>query len=140
MRKSVVLVVAATVLCSSRLIGQNNWASFGQDPGGTKFSTLAQINTSNVKELQRAWTFHTGDKTGFFESTPLVVSDVMYVSAQNGVFALDPATGAQRWKFETLGNTLRGLAYWPGDARVSPRLFVGSGTRLLAIDTKTGKL
>src|SRR5207248_760248 len=61
------------------------------------------INVDNVQTLQRAWTFHTGDKTGFFESTPLVVSDVMYVSAQNGVFALDPATGAQRWKVETLG-------------------------------------
>src|SRR5262245_52100162 len=49
---------------------QNNWSSWGQDPGGTKFSTLNQITTENVKTLQRAWTFHTGDTSGFFESTP----------------------------------------------------------------------
>jgi glucose dehydrogenase len=135
------IVLAAWLVIGSVAAGaQQEWVHVGQDPGHTKYSTLDQINVDNVQTLQRAWTFHTGDKTGFFESTPLVVSDVMYVSAQNGVFALDPATGAQRWKFETLGNTRRGLAYWPGDARVSPRLFVGSGTRLLAIDTKTGKL
>jgi quinoprotein glucose dehydrogenase len=64
----------------------------------------------------------------------------LYVSAQNGVFALDPVSGAQRWKFEATGTTRRGLAHWPGDAKTSPRLIVSSGTRLLAIDTKTGKL
>ena len=63
------------------LAGQNNWTSFGQDAGGTKFSTLAQINTENVKGLKRAWTFHTGDKSGFFESTPLVIDGVLYFSA-----------------------------------------------------------
>jgi len=107
------IVLAAWLVIGSVAAGaQQEWVHVGQDPGHTKYSTLDQFNVDNVQTLQRAWTFHTGDKTGFFESTPLVVSDVMYVSAQNGVFALDPATGAQRWKFETLGNTRRGLAYW----------------------------
>src|ERR671922_1143486 len=70
-----------------------NWVHVGQDPGHTKYSTLDQINTSNVRQLQRVWTFNTGDKSGFFESTPLVIGDTMYLSAQNGVFALDPTTG-----------------------------------------------
>jgi glucose dehydrogenase len=134
--------IVAALLCvgSVATTAQQDWVHAGQDPGHTKYSTLDQINSDNVRTLQRAWTFHTGDKTGFFESTPLVVGDVMYVSAQNGVFALDPVTGAQRWKFETVGATRRGLAYWPGDATINPRLMVASGTRLLAIDTKTGKL
>jgi glucose dehydrogenase len=119
---------------------QRDWVQVGQDPGHTKYSTLDQINVDNVRTLQRAWSFHTGDKTGFFESTPLVIGDVMYVSAQNGVFALDPVTGAKRWQFETVGATRRGLGYWPGDAKTAPRLFLASGTRLLAVDTKTGKL
>ena len=105
------IVLAAWLVIGSVAAGaQQEWVHVGQDPGHTKYSTLDQINVDNVQTLQRAWTFHTGDKTGFFESTPLVVSDVMYVSAQNGVFALDPATGAQRWKFETLGNTRRAAA------------------------------
>ena len=98
MKKPFVFIAVATLLWSSRLAGQNNWVSFGQDQGGTKFSTLAQINTSNVKDLKRAWTFHTGDKSGFFESTPLVIDSVMYFSAANGVYALDAVTGQQIWK------------------------------------------
>src|SRR6185295_18284186 len=118
------LIVAATgiVLSSSVLSGQNNWGSFGQDPGGTKFSTLAQINTSNVKNLKRAWTFHTGDKSGFFESTPLVVDSVMYFAAQNGFYAIDAVTGQQVWKFDATQTTRRGVSYWPGDARAPARI------------------
>ena len=110
----------------------------GLDDGHTKYSPLAQINTGNVARLERAWTFHTGDKTGFFESSPLVIGDTMYVSAQNGVFALDPLTGTQKWKFEAAGTTRRGLAYWPGDN--GGTLFIGSQTKLLAINPADGKL
>ena len=122
------------------LQAQNNWTHVGSDQGHTKYSTLDQINTSNVAKLQRAWTFHTGDKSGFFESTPLVIGDTMYVSAQNGVFALDPLSGTQKWKFEAAGTSRRGLAYWPGEAASSGTLFIGSQTKLLAIDPKDGRL
>ena len=132
------LVLIAAV--SASVSAQQNWAHVGQDPGHSKYSTLDQINTSNVQKLERVWTFHTGDKSGFFESTPLIVDGTMYVSAQNGVFALDPVSGAQQWKFETDGATRRGLAYWPGDAKTAGRILVSSDTKLLALDTKTGKL
>jgi quinoprotein glucose dehydrogenase len=117
-----------------------NWEHVGQDPGATKYSTLDQINTGNVKGLQQAWTFHTGDKSGFFESTPLVVDGTMYVTAQNGVFALDATTGVQAWKFESDGGTRRGLTYWPGDAATPARIFGSTQERLVALDAKTGRL
>jgi quinoprotein glucose dehydrogenase len=119
---------------------QSNWIHVGQDPGHTKYSTLDQINTSNVAKLERVWTFNTGDKSGFFESTPLVIDGVMYLSAQNGVFAVDPLTGQQQWKFEANGTTRRGLSYWPGDAKSPARIMVSSGTRLIALDATTGRL
>jgi glucose dehydrogenase len=131
----VVVAVSATSVTAQR-----EWAHVGQDPSHTKYSTLDQINTTNVGKLQHAWTFHTGDDSGFFESTPLVIDNTLYVSAQNGVFALDPVTGQQKWKFELSGATRRGLAYWPGDSKTSGTLFIGSATKLLAIDVKTGKL
>lgn len=135
-----VLVVVAVVIAAATVHAQNDWSHVGQDQGHTKYSTLDQINASNVRQLQRVWTFNTGDKSGFFESTPLVIDDTMYLSAQNGVFALDPVSGARKWTFEASGTTRRGLAHWGGDGKSPATIFVGSGTRLLALDAKTGRL
>ncbi len=123
---------------STLLAAQNNWVYFGQDQAATKYSTLAQINTGNVMNLKRVWTFHTGDKSGFFESTPLVIDSVMYFSAQNGFYALDAVTGQQIWKFEATQTTRRGVSYWPGDARSPARIVASTGNRLVALDAKTG--
>jgi len=128
------LVVVATALPSA----QNNWMHWGQDPGGTKFSTLAEINTDNVSRLKRAWTFHTGDTSGFFESTPLAIDGTLYFSAANGVYAIDGATGKQIWKYETTGTARRGPTYWSGGSGVGPRLFTSTTAGLTALDPKTG--
>jgi glucose dehydrogenase len=133
-------IVTAAVISAAVLHAQNNWAQVGQDAGGTKYSSLDQINTGNVARLQQAWSFHTGDKTGFFESTPLVVDGTMYVTAQNGMYALDAQTGAQLWKFESDGGTRRGLTYWPGDGKTPARLFGSAQERLIALDAKSGRL
>ncbi len=132
--------MTAAALSAAVVSAQQNWGHVGQDPGGTKYSTLDQINTGNVKSLQKAWTFHTGDKTGFFESTPLVVDGTMYVTAQNGVYALDAQTGAQLWKFESDGGTRRGVTYWPGDDQTPARIFGSAQERLIALDAKSGRM
>jgi quinoprotein glucose dehydrogenase len=75
----------------------NNWPHHLGDQGGTRFSTLNQINVSNVSNLKRAWTFKTG--SGRFASSPMVVDSVMYFSAPNGVYAIDAVTGTQIWKY-----------------------------------------
>ena len=110
-RWSALALLVAAVCAAATTHAQRNWLHPGQDAGATKYSTLDQINTTNVHRLQRAWTFNTGDKTGFFESTPLVIDGMMYLSAQNGVFALDPVSGQHLWKFETSGSTRRGVSY-----------------------------
>ena len=133
-------MVAAAALSAAVVSAQQNWTQVGQDPGATKYSTLDQINTGNVKSLQKAWTFHTGDKTGFFESTPLVIDGTMYLTAQNGVYALDAQTGAQLWKFESDGGTRRGLTYWAGDDKTPARLFGSTQEKLIALDAKSGRL
>jgi quinoprotein glucose dehydrogenase len=138
-RVSLALMTAA-VLSAAVISAQSNWSHAGQDPAGTKYSTLDQINTGNVKSLQKAWTFHTGDKTGFFESTPLVVDGTMYVTAQNGVYALDAQTGTQLWKFESDGGTRRGVTYWPGDDKTPARIFGSAQERLIALDAKSGRM
>jgi quinoprotein glucose dehydrogenase len=74
-----------------------NWGQPSGDQGGTRFSTLKQIDTANVLNLERAWTFHT--QSGRFAGAPMVVDSVMYFSAPNGVYAVDAVTGTQIWKY-----------------------------------------
>lgn len=140
--KRIILVsgALAALLTGAFLRAQSNWASFGQDQGATRFSKLTQINTSNVATLTRAWTFHTGATTAQNEMTPIVVDSVMYISASNGYFAIDAVTGTQLWKYDAVGTTERGVSYWPGDARSSPRVIGGVGNTIVALDAKTGKL
>jgi quinoprotein glucose dehydrogenase len=138
-RKPLALAVFAAAVSSATLAGQNNWVYYGQDQGATRFSTLAQINADNVAKLTRAWTFHTGDKSGFFESTPLVVDSVMFFAAGNGFYAIDAVTGQQIWKVPAVRTTRRGVSYWPGDGSTPPRIIASAGTELYAIDAKTGK-
>ena len=85
-----------------------DWRAYGRTQAGTRFSPLARIDANNVGGLQVAWTFRTGDmKTPndpgeiTDEVTPIKVDDTLYLcSPHQIVFALDAATGAQRWKFD----------------------------------------
>jgi quinoprotein glucose dehydrogenase len=96
-----ILGSAALVGVSLTAQGANHagrdWVYHQGDQGGTRFSTLTQINTSNVTTLRRAWTFHTG--SGRFASAPMVIDSVMFFSAPNGVYAVDAVTGTLIWKY-----------------------------------------
>lgn len=37
------------------------WRFYGGDQGGGRYSSLKQVNRTNVAGLQRAWTYHTGE-------------------------------------------------------------------------------
>ena len=92
-----------------------DWAFYGGAPEGGHYSPLTQINRSNVKQLQLAWTYDT-EETGGLQTSPIVVHGILYgISPTQKIFALDAATGALRWKFDSgiLGTQPdRGLAYW----------------------------
>ena len=78
------------------------WVMQQGDDANTRFSKLNQINASNVRKLQVAWTFSTGVLRGH-EGGPLVVGDTMYVHTPfpNTVYALDlNHDGKIIWKYE----------------------------------------
>ena len=80
----------------------NAWAVNGRGYDNTRFSPLTQITTGNVGKLRLAYSFQLGSLRSN-ESTPLVIGDTLYVSTSWGpkyVYALDAATGAQKWKYE----------------------------------------
>jgi len=137
-------VVAAN---SGASIGADkDWAQPAGDYANTRYSTLARINSGNVKGLAPAWTFSTGVLRGH-EGAPLVVGDVMYVHTPfpNIVYALDlDHDGGMIWKYEPKQDpnvipmmccdvVNRGVAY--GDGKVF--LYQADAT-LVALDAKTG--
>jgi quinoprotein glucose dehydrogenase len=138
-----------------------DWAYYGRDAGGQRFSPLTQIDRRNVSRLTLAWTFHTGDiadghdgpRSGL-ETTPLFIDGRLYLTtAFNRVIALDPASGRQLWAFDPHidrdapygdGFINRGVAAWrapgPADRQCALRLFEATlDDRLVAIDAATGR-
>ena len=120
-----------------------DWPNVGNDRGGMRYSTLTQINRDNVKNLQVAWTYRTGEldpsKKTTIECTPLVIDGVMYITTiHSRVVALDAATGKEIWKFDPYakgrhpiiasGGVNRGVAFWTdGKER---RVLLGAGDEI----------
>ena len=138
-----VILGAAVPVFAQAMPKAGDWPVYGRDPGGRRYSPLGQINTRNVARLERAWTYHTGERGRAFETTPIMVDNVLYFSTQNEkIVALDPESGKELWKFDPKANgrEQRGLAWWPGDARTPARILFGTGDgRLMALEAKTGK-
>ena len=125
----------------------NNWAVWGGNYAGTRYSELTDINTNNVKNLQPAWSFSTGVLRGH-EGGPLVVDDVLYIHTPfpNTVYAIDQKTQSVIWEYTPTQDAdvtipvmccdtvNRGLAY--GDGKI---FIQQSDTVLTALDAKTGK-
>ena len=128
------------------------WLYYGGDPGGTKYSTLSDVNAANVQQLKLAWQWkhwETPPAPGFFESTPLMIDGVLYVTTPyNSLAAVDAESGKELWRFEgkaedvgpllsASGWKLRGTAFWRDGGRL--RLFLNSRHRLFSLDAQTGK-
>ena len=146
--------------CSGRRSGPAaEWLSYGADKASSKYSPIAQIDTDNFNRLKVAWTWrspeeaikkaHPDLKTWVWESTPLMVDGVLYVSTSlSQVAAIDAATGKPLWLYDpetwkkgtpsNNGFVHRGVAYWAnGDDR---RILFGTGDGyLICLNAKTGK-
>src|SRR5690348_7376647 len=90
------LTVSAQDLLT-RPVGEN-WTSYNGDYTGRRFSSLHEIDRSNVAQMRAAWVFHPGNSQKL-EATPVVVRGVMYLTSANDVFALDAATGRTLWHY-----------------------------------------
>ena len=143
--------------------GDTEWPTYGNDPGGMRYSPLTQINRENVSKLRLAWTSHTGDisdgshdrRRSGFEATPIFVDGTLFFTTGfNRVIALDPETGKQRWVYDpkvdlTLeygdGLINRGVSTWVDSksAKGQPchrRLYEATlDARLIVLDAANGK-
>lgn len=117
----------------SAAVPDGDWRYYGRTQAGQRYSPLDQITPDNVAGLEPAWTYNTGeirdaDDPGetTYEVTPLVVGDSMFVCTPFAtVIALDPVTGAEKWRFDpelkqppsetTQHMTCRGVAWFEGE-------------------------
>lgn len=117
-----------------------DWPAYGGGPQNEHYSSLRQINRSNVSKLQVAWSYDTGESGGL-ETSPIIVGGVLYgITPSQKVFALDAGTGQLLWKFDSGIKGMqpdRGLAYW-SDGK-DRRIFAGVMNFLYALDAETGK-
>jgi len=124
----------------------NDWLLGGKTYANDRYSTLDKIDTTNIATLTPVAIVQTG-MTASFETTPVVVDGVMYVSTpvvghQMKIMALDATTGARIWETTwnlgafkiCCGPVNRGVAVAYGNV-----YFVTLDDKLVALDAMTGK-
>ena len=156
-------LLASLLVCLAGSAFSADWPSYGGDNGSQKYSTLDQVNASNVEDLVMAWSWESPDNATVadniaqhnyravpagFNATPSVIEGVMYVPSSFGrVVALDAASGEEKWVFDTeawssgrpanLGYNSRGVGYWSSEDK--QRIFFATNdANLWSIDALTG--
>lgn len=134
-------------------ISGGEWTHWGNDRGGTRFSPLDEINTTNVDQLQLAWEADFGTKKksplGAMQATPLMVGDALYLcNMANEIIAYDAETGRERWRHDMtadltpVGRPCRGVAYYQvpdATGHCAERIISPTQTaELVAVDSGTG--
>lgn len=139
---------------SKKETAYNSWSVYGGNKENNRYSSLTQIDTGNVTQLQVAWQYHTGDSGQMtqIQVNPIVVDNILYgVSPKLKLFAVDAATGKEKWVFNPVSdsakdvkgagyfmmNVCRGVAYYADDK--DKRIFYSASSSLFCIDAATGK-
>ncbi len=147
---------AQTPAAASSTIPDADWPAYGRNQEGQRYSPLKQINDKNVGQLKEAWTFQTGDlkrptDPGEItnEVTPIKIRDTLYLcTAHQQLFALDAATGKQKWKFDPRLDTnpsfqhvtCRGVSYHEATADNATPDVVSDCPRRIILPVNDGRL
>ncbi len=138
---AILLITAAVIVgrAQSPVPAYRTWTAYGGGPEQLRYSSLDQINRGNVKQLQIAWTWDSGE-TGGLQTQPVVVDGVVFAyTPTHKTVAIDGATGQLMWTFDSGirgQGPNRGFMYWAeGSDR---RLFSAVGPYLYGLDPATG--
>lgn len=133
----------------------STWEVYHGSKEGIHYSSLQEMDTGNVAQLQPAWIFNTGDADTAAHSqmqcNPVIVDSVMYVTSPKlKLQALHAGTGKLIWSFAPdsvnrnsafyhfILNNNRGVTYW-SDGNNDKRIFYVAGSHLYAINAMSGK-
>lgn len=128
-----------------------DWPHYQGDPGSNQYSELSQVNKSNVRDLEIAWIYRSGDADSLNRSqiqcNPLVIDGILYGTNPNlKLFALDATNGDLIWSFDPFENNYnmfgmgvnRGLAYWSDQGE--RRIYYCAGNYIHAVNATNGEL
>ncbi len=152
------LIVTAALIsaCRDRDKTYSGWKVTGGTKENIRYSTLDQIDTSNVSRLKIAWAYSSQDADTVNHSqmqcNPVIVDGVLYATTpQLKLVALNAATGKQKWRFDpqadmpggkSIGrfvlNNNRGVAYWEENG--DKRILYAASSYLYAVDARNGTL
>ena len=128
----------------------SDWKIYGGGNESIRYSSLTQIDTTNISGLEVAWIYHTSDanaeKNSQIQHNPIIVDGTLYgVSPTMKLFALEAETGQEQWVFNPFSDSSdinhgisnnRGVTYWQqGEDR---RILYTAGSHLYAVDAITG--
>lgn len=151
---SILAVMVVFAVCSLQK-KNHDWKVYGGSNENIKYSSLHQIDTSNVHQLKVAWVYHSENndtsRYGIMECNPVIIDNTLYgVSPKMKLFALDAATGREKWHFDPSDslvnktwyrnsvNMNRGVSYWSEDN--DKRIIYTVGPIAFAVNAETGKL
>src|SRR6266704_2656678 len=129
--------------------GSGDWLMYGHNYWNDRYSPLKTINTTNVKSLvARAVYTHGAERLGSFETTPIVVSGIMYITSpatpNNIVRAIDLRTQKTLWQYEHKNDPVSTACCGPnnrGVAIAGGTVFLGTlDDNLVALDASSGKV
>ncbi len=118
----------------------SEWPTYNGDYSGKRFSTLQQIDSSNVGLLSMAWAFQTNVSGSGLKSTPLLVDGILYFSEPDDVWAIDARTARQVWHYHNPANEglhigQRGVGMYKGWL-----YFLTPDAHLLCLNAKNGEV
>ncbi len=137
-----------------------DWAGFHGDLQARKYSPLTEITQMNVGDLEPVWEVETGDVSDgsgdlpqtVWSATPIYANDTLYLGTPfYRILALDPATGAERWSYDSRARLEaltqpalknRGVTYWAdpeATGACAKRVYIGTmDAKLHSVDADTG--
>ena len=159
LRVILVFIVLSIISCRSTTQKDfTSWKTYGGTKEMIRYSSVSDIDTNNVSQLQVVWTYNSGDADTIHNSqiqcNPIVVDGILYgVNPQMKLFAIDAATGKQKWVFDPNSKTpfdndltslhimvnSRGVCYWT-NGKDDKRIFFTAGSNTYAINATTGKV
>ena len=111
--------------------GTSDWPQYGGADAGTRYSNHSQISPENIRTLEIAWTYRTGELdrrsaemniNSSNENTPIIADGKLIVCTPfNRIIALNPSTGEEQWVFDPDVSTglklpfqyvCRGISQW----------------------------